>query len=142
MLGWLAMRGQQPIRLRRLVPIVQQETHPHPAISRGQEAVVDKLTREVVVKDIVLQVEGFFRPVDHEGPGGKGIDAGGQEVESRRPRVVNRLGLEFLPQAGPFGPVKGAGDGARVIIRDGWRTRSGDKGAASTRGRRAALAAW
>ena len=112
-------RGQQPIRLRRLVPIVQQETHSHPAIRRGQEAVVHELAHEVVVKDIVLQVEGFFRPVDQEGTGGKGIQAGGQKVESRRPRVVNCLGLNLLPQAGPFGPVQGAGNGTRVIIRDG-----------------------
>ena len=37
----------------------------------------------------------------------------------RSPPVPNCLGLDFLPQAGPFGPVKGAGDGARVIMRDG-----------------------
>ena len=101
--GVACQRGQQPIRLRRLVPIVQQEAHPHPAISRGQEAVVDKLAREVVVKDIVLQIEGLVRPVDHEGPGGKGINSGGQEVESRCPRMVNCLGLNFLAQAGPSG---------------------------------------
>jgi len=70
------------------------------------------------VKDIVLQVKGFFRLVDQDGPGGKGIQAGGQEVESRRPRVVDCPGLNLLPQTGPFGPVQGAGDGARVIIRD------------------------
>ena len=80
--GVAGHRGQQRIRLGREVPIIQQQTHSHPPVSRSDDAVEDKLTREVVVKEIVLQVEGFFRPVDQAGPGGKGIYTGGQQVES------------------------------------------------------------
>jgi len=113
------MVASSPIRLRRLVPIVKQQTHPHPRFSRRNDAVEQELTREVVVKDIVLQVESFFRPVRSSGLRVEKASIRWAGGRIPKPRVINRLGLKLLPQAGPFGPVKGAGDGARIVIRDG-----------------------
>ena len=101
------------------VPIIQEESHSHAPFRRGDDAVQHELAGEVGAKDIVLQVQGFFCPVDQTDPGEKGIFPGGQEVESRSPMILLHLGLNFFPHGGRFRQVKGGGEGAGVVIRDG-----------------------
>ena len=96
-------------------PIVHQETHPHPPLSRGHQSVHQELAGQVVIKVVVLQIQGPLRLVDGQEARQEGVLPAGQEVKPRFSLVPDYIGLNPFAHVSLFRQEQSTGDRARVI---------------------------
>jgi len=78
--------------------VVEQHTHPHPAVRRAQQSVGEKAPAQVVVPDVVLDIQRTLRRIGQDDACQQGIDAASQRAKATLARVRLQCGVKLLSQ--------------------------------------------